>query len=352
MDLVGVTNKAIEFGALQKPVELAALLQIVADLKPKVVVEIGTARGGTLYGLCRAAPDDALIVSIDLPGGGFGGGYSEDDEKTFLSRKKKNQRLLFLRQDSHNKTTLADLKQLVGGYIDFLLIDGDHTYKGVRKDFEMYSPLVRKGGLIVLHDILFHPHVPTCQVDKFWREIEERYDTKELIDWTDRNWGGIGVITYGDEKPINADDHKGLLLQLGRAVEAPKGFVTMADEGNIVQDFETFPWPIENDSVHICLAPHVVEHIKPWKIVEFFNEAWRIVKPGGQFGVSTPYAGSPAYWMDPTHCTGFNERSFAYFTPEFQDAFKRHDARPWLIEKGYPIWSCLQSVECLMRPIK
>jgi hypothetical protein len=30
--------------------------------------------------------------------------------------------------------------------VDFLFIDGDHTYEGVKKDFEMYSPLVRREG--------------------------------------------------------------------------------------------------------------------------------------------------------------------------------------------------------------
>lgn len=36
--------------------------------------------------------------------------------------------------------------------IDFLFLDGDHTEEGVFKDWEIYSPLVKKGGLIALHD--------------------------------------------------------------------------------------------------------------------------------------------------------------------------------------------------------
>jgi predicted O-methyltransferase YrrM len=38
--------------------------------------------------------------------------------------------------------------------VDFLFIDADHSYEGVKKDFEMYSPLVRKGGIIAFHDII------------------------------------------------------------------------------------------------------------------------------------------------------------------------------------------------------
>lgn len=51
--------------------------------------------------------------------------------------------------------------------MDFLFIDGDHAYEGVKADFEMYSPLVRKGGLVALHDICVHPPEMDCHVDKF-----------------------------------------------------------------------------------------------------------------------------------------------------------------------------------------
>ncbi len=36
--------------------------------------------------------------------------------------------------------------------IRFLLIDADHSYEGVRRDFEVWSPHVAEGGLIVFHD--------------------------------------------------------------------------------------------------------------------------------------------------------------------------------------------------------
>jgi predicted O-methyltransferase YrrM len=35
---------------------------------------------------------------------------------------------------------------------DFLFIDGDHSYEGCRKDWDIYSPFVRSGGIIVFHD--------------------------------------------------------------------------------------------------------------------------------------------------------------------------------------------------------
>lgn len=36
--------------------------------------------------------------------------------------------------------------------IDVLFIDGDHTYEGVKDDWENFSPFVKKGGWVVFHD--------------------------------------------------------------------------------------------------------------------------------------------------------------------------------------------------------
>ena len=36
--------------------------------------------------------------------------------------------------------------------IDVLFIDGDHTYKGVKDDWENFSPFVKKGGKVFFHD--------------------------------------------------------------------------------------------------------------------------------------------------------------------------------------------------------
>ena len=197
-----VAKLAIEKkGATQKITEFAPLFRLLKRRKLKSIVEIGTAQGGTLYAWCKIAHSDALIVSIDLPGGPFGGGYTLKDMKRFRKYKRKNQQLYFLRKDSHKQETKNKLTELLDGRkIDFLFIDGDHRYRGVKKDFQLYSSLVKQNGLIVFHDILFHPKVPACKVDKFWDEIKNKYKHVEFIDREDDRgwgpWGGIGVLYY------------------------------------------------------------------------------------------------------------------------------------------------------------
>jgi len=188
-------------GATQKTTEFASLLRLLKRRKLKSIVEIGTAQGGTLYAWCKIAGSDAAIISIDLPGGPFGGGYTLNDIKKFRKYKRKNQHIYFLRKNSHKQETKNKLAEILGGRkIDLLFIDGDHRYKGVKKDFQLYSPLVKQNGLIVFHDILYHPKVPECKVNKFWNEIKRKYKNAAFIDKQgDRGWGqwgGIGVIYY------------------------------------------------------------------------------------------------------------------------------------------------------------
>jgi len=196
-----LAKAAIRKGAVQKVSELSPLIRLLKRRKLRTVVEIGTQKGGTLYAWCTIAEPDALIFSIDLPGGPFGGGYSLKDLKTFRTYKRKDQRLYFFRKDSHKKGTKEELvRKLKGRKIDFLFIDGDHRYRGVKKDWTLYAPLVKRNGLIVFHDILFHPKIPQCQVDRLWNEIKTQYGHREITDKRDDRgwgqWGGIGVIYY------------------------------------------------------------------------------------------------------------------------------------------------------------
>jgi predicted O-methyltransferase YrrM len=160
--------------------ELAQLLDDVKSLHPQTVLEIGTHRGGTLYLWTRLAQPNATLISIDLPGGKFGGGYSPFRIPIYKKFARANQTLHLLRADSHAATTPEQTERLLAGHpIDFLFIDGDHTYDGVKNDYQMYSPLVRPGGLIVFHDIA--GNYADTQVKRFWDTLTPTHPHREYI---------------------------------------------------------------------------------------------------------------------------------------------------------------------------
>jgi predicted O-methyltransferase YrrM len=206
-----LADEAVRREAFQKISELEPLIALVRERRPRTVVEIGTHKGGTLYAWCQAAHPDALIISIDKPGGLFGGGYTEDQARAFQEFSGSGQELVTLRRDSHRWTTRRKLRSLLGDRkIDFLMIDGDHTYKGVKRDWEIYEPLVAPGGLIAFHDILEHPEQPLCKVDELWNEIAPGHETVEFTDPADDRghgqWGGIGVVFKSEEAVAHASE--------------------------------------------------------------------------------------------------------------------------------------------------
>ena len=180
--------------------EIAQFLGVISSHPPQVVLEVGTANGGSFFLLSRVASSEALLVSVDLPGGTFGGGYPSWRVPLYKSFARGNQRIRLLRADSHDPETVRQVLELLEGRpVDLLFIDGDHTYSGVKADLEMYSPLVRVGGLIGFHDIVPGPEADVGGVPRLWEEIKARVQTNEIVeDW---HQGGYGIGYFCKEDP-------------------------------------------------------------------------------------------------------------------------------------------------------
>lgn len=175
--------------------ELGSMLTLVNDLRPKVVVEIGTQRGGSLYGWQQVMEEDGCLITIDLI-------PKPDKPCAFPSEYFQNvsQEFHELRsRDSHAMETLEELKGILEGReIDFLYLDGDHKYEGVKLDWDMYSPLVRSGGIVALHDVSYRGR-PKFGVTRFYTELIKEFTdhaefTKDNKPFTEKNKRGTGVI--------------------------------------------------------------------------------------------------------------------------------------------------------------
>jgi predicted O-methyltransferase YrrM len=188
------------FAPLQSRDELGQLASLVKKRSPRVIVELGTARGGTFFVLAQMAAPDAILISVDLPGGIGGSGYPSWKVPILRSFGTRDQTVHLVRADSHAPSTWRTISNLLGDNpIDLLFIDADHSYGGVRADFEAYSPLVRRGGLICLHDVVHNPYNDAIEVDEFWNEIAPGRDTTVIRDTAGIDGFGIGVITQSED---------------------------------------------------------------------------------------------------------------------------------------------------------
>jgi hypothetical protein len=128
------------------------------------------------------------VIGIDRPPKGYATGAQLNDLGCEV-----------LLGDSHDPAMVEQLEAMLDGdAIDLLFIDGDHTFEGVKQDYEMYSPLVRPGGMVAFHDVCGHPTMPFIEVDRFWATLPG--DKEEFISGPEL-WGGIGILAV----PMDAD---------------------------------------------------------------------------------------------------------------------------------------------------
>lgn len=185
---------AQEFGITQVPSEIEALIERLRVLKPRTIVEIGTHKGGNSFLFCHAVTTATRVVGVDL--------CVQNAEK-LIHFARDGQRYFALHGDSQTALMKRRVQDCLGGQpIDFLFIDGDHRYAGVKADFELYAPLVRSGGVIALHDIVpdhrtRYGRETGCyagDVHRYWAELKQGHACTEFIGDPEQDGFGIGVI--------------------------------------------------------------------------------------------------------------------------------------------------------------
>ena len=146
--------------------------------------------------------------------------------------------------------------------------------------------------------------------------------------------------------------YTGILLDVGCGAAKQPNFVGLDKVRypgvDIVHDLETFPYPLKDNSCLTIIAKQVVEYIRPQVIMQVFDELWRIMKPGGQLVIKTPYPGSSTFWSDPTICNGMNEHTFLYFDPAVPKAYDIYKPKPWRVANGFPCWQSNGYIEVIM----
>lgn len=119
--------------------EAAALYKLVRDIPNAHGVEIGRFKGGSTVMLAAAIGPRGVLLSID----------SEPQDDDGLKRILKQTNLL-----DRVELLVADANQVEhDDQIDFVFIDGDHSYEGARRDHNKWGAKVRAGGFVIHHDM-------------------------------------------------------------------------------------------------------------------------------------------------------------------------------------------------------
>lgn len=172
---------ATKCGASQDPFELFKLMEVVDQIRPERILEIGVHRGLSIKAWRQAWPD-AEIVGIDTD-------FSHLEFEDFMC----------VECDSHDPKTAELIAELSPGRFDFVFVDGDHSLEGVRKDYEIYKNFVEDGGIMAFHDIMRSPerisYHAGVECRTFFDEVKVEHANMEI--WNGEasdNGPGIGVL--------------------------------------------------------------------------------------------------------------------------------------------------------------
>jgi len=201
MDIEVFTDDDCPVPIIQGKKEFTQLLSLYACLRAKRIVEIGSLFGGTLFEFMKHAPVSCSIVNVDVLVSPFDGRYEQQKAghdyvwqqwARDLSTNKKKLELTTIQRPS--MYAVAEVVAKLKGKIDFLFIDGDHTYNGVKVDWEFYRPYLHEGSVIAFHDI--YRRTAIDEVWKLWNEIKAAgYHTKEYSSVEGQDDWGIGVVS-------------------------------------------------------------------------------------------------------------------------------------------------------------
>ncbi len=293
----------------------ALAFELIKKHKPREIVELGVHYGDSYFTFCQACEElelDTQLYGIDhWQGDEQAGLYGEEVFETVSSYNEEFYpgKSTLLRMDFEEA-----LQRFEDGSVDLLHIDGRHEYESVKKDFENWLPKLKKGGLILIHDILVERE--DYGVKKFWEELNKNFFTKIQ---SEAHGLGVVLIPFDNiekkSSKIKPDDllyrnfkniiknKTGNLLEVGSRSVCPDSNVRKIDllENNqlnytgcdivsgenvdIVCDAHKLSHHFAHGYFDVVVSNVVFEHlIFPWKVILEINS---IMKVGGLLWIWT-----------------------------------------------------------------
>lgn len=168
---------------------------LICNLKPKTVVELGSFYGCSTFAFAQAVKDhniDTEIWAVDL--WETFDKFTEDDYKLDVYGE-----FLKVKNSCYNKGCIKELKMkfddaatnFKDNSIDLLHIDGSHFYEDVKHDFETWKSKLKQDAIVLFHDVADVPiNGQIMGSHKYWLELCEEYETTMTFEYS----CGLGIL--------------------------------------------------------------------------------------------------------------------------------------------------------------
>lgn len=170
-------------------------MYLISQLRPQLVVELGTHRGDSYCAMCQAVGELKIrtrCYAVDTwTGDEHAGLYGE---QVFEDLKKHHDPLYSGFSTLLRMTFDGARERFADGSIDLLHVDGLHTYGAVKHDFMTWLPKMSQQSIMLFHDISVFDR--DFGVHQLWAEIADKYPSFSF-----HHGHGLGVLCAGGEVP-------------------------------------------------------------------------------------------------------------------------------------------------------
>jgi cephalosporin hydroxylase len=131
---------------LKCPLDLWIYQEILFELRPRFIIECGSAAGGSALFLASVCDllDKGQIVTVDI---------QADPERP------KHSRIIHLQGSSTAESIIGEIKKVVGDDSPVMVIlDSDHSRQHVLQELRLYSGIVTEGSYLIVEDTNLNGH--------------------------------------------------------------------------------------------------------------------------------------------------------------------------------------------------
>ncbi len=149
---------------IQYPQDMAAMQEIIWRVKPDLIIETGIAHGGSLIfsaSMLQLLGGEGLVLGIDID-------IREHNRKEIESHPMAG-RIRMIEGSSLDEMIAAQAREMASKSRAVLVfLDSNHTHAHVKRELELYAPLVTLGSYLVVFDGVIEDHPDQTSVDRPW----------------------------------------------------------------------------------------------------------------------------------------------------------------------------------------
>jgi cephalosporin hydroxylase len=149
---------------IQFPQDIVATQEIIWRVRPDLIIETGIARGGSLIfsaSMLELLGGDGLVVGVDVD--------IREHNRVEIERHPLAGRIEMVQGSSVDESVVRRVAAYAEGRPTVLvMLDSNHTHEHVRRELELYSPLVTPGSYLIVYDTLIEQMPEDMYPERPW----------------------------------------------------------------------------------------------------------------------------------------------------------------------------------------